>query len=213
MSAIIFDLDGTLADTVPVILETSRLVCQELHIPWDKAYITSLIGLPLIQTGEKVLGEGFGQLYYDTYQKYFFGSCYKMMKLFPGVKNLLQKLHKQGYQLAIVTSKTIKGANSTIDLLEIKDFFSVVVTATDNCGHKPAPGPAFFALNRLKTDKNDAIFVGDSAFDINCAKEAGIKSCGVTWGAYSSSSLLAAGADYLAHDINQLEVILTESIR
>jgi len=205
-------MDGTLIDSVPFIMETSKLTCQELNIPWDEQKIISLIGLPLITTGEILLGEGQGERYYQVYTKYYLEYKPLALRLFEGVRPMLASLKKQGYRMGIVTSKSLKGANSTLLGLEIMDYFEAIVTASDSCGHKPEAGPALYALGKMGIKSEGSAFVGDSIFDIGCGKAAGLTTFGVLWGTSSEQELTEAGADYLAHDLSDLERLLTANI-
>jgi len=212
MAAILFDMDGTLIDSVPFIIETSKLTCNELNILWDEEKIMSLIGLPLITTGEILLGEGQGEKYYEAYRKHYLAFKPQALRLFEGVRFMLENLKAKGYTMGIVTSKSLKGADSTLLGLEIMDFFEAVVTASDDCGHKPEPGPALYALEKMGIKAEGSAFVGDSLFDIGCGKAAGLTTFGVLWGTSSEKELIEAGADYLAHDLSHLEKLLTSKI-
>ena len=90
----------------------------------------------------------------------------------------------------------------------IKDFFSVIVTASEPCAHKPSPEPAFLALERLAKSADNAVFVGDSPYDIQCGKGANLAACGVTWGMATKDQLAAYNPDYLADTVEQLQAII-----
>ncbi len=213
MVAILFDLDGTLADSLPVILQTSQLACAELDIPWDAQRITDMIGIPLITTGEQLLGPGKGQLYFDTYQKHFFALCDQGMAPYAGVITMLQELQAAGAALAIVTSKSRRGAEATVKALDIAAYIPLVVTINDNCGHKPAPQPALYALEQLDCPAATAVFVGDSIFDMQCACAAQITAWGVTWGACDEPRLRQAGASRIFTTVGQLHQALLAFVR
>ncbi|MDD4797912.1 MAG: HAD-IA family hydrolase [Clostridia bacterium] len=211
--AILFDLDGTLIDSLPVIVKTSLRVCEELNISVDERKIIDQIGLPLLTTGELFLGKGQGQKYFDTYQKYFYELLAEGIEVFDGIKDLLRELKDNGQQLAIVTSKSRRSADASIEMAGLRSFFELTVTVNDDCGHKPSPDPALYALKKLGAHAENSIFVGDSPFDILCAKSAGCLACGVLWGAGSREQLQDSGADFIAADVDELRDYLLNKIK
>jgi pyrophosphatase PpaX len=210
MPAILFDLDGTLVNTLPCIIECSRLAFQDLNIPWDESKVISLIGLPLLATGEEILGPGRGREYYDAYHKHFVQYPEPKMEEYPGIKELLDKLKDTSASLAIVTSKVRRGCERTLKTLDLLDKFDLLVTASDDCGFKPDPGPVLYACEKLNKKPNEVIFVGDSYFDINSGNAANVYTCGVTWGACNKDNLIKYQPDYLAENVPQLKDILFE---
>ncbi|MGI5892170.1 MAG: HAD family hydrolase [Bacillota bacterium] len=208
MPAILFDLDGTIANSLPCIIDCSRLACQDLNIPWDEHQVNSLIGMPLLSTGEVLLGPGRGQEYYDAYHKHFMQYPEPKMTVYEGMPELLTKLKATDTPLAIVTSKVRKGCIRTLQTLDLLDKFSLLVTASDNCGFKPAPGPVLFACQKLGQKKEEVIFVGDSYFDISCGNAANISTCGVCWGAANKETLASYNPTFLAENLHELEQIL-----
>lgn len=208
MTAYLFDLDGTLADTLPIILQTSRLTLDELGRDISDAQIISLIGVPLLESGEILLGPGQGESYRKLYQKHFMTLDMSNLAAFPGVAKLLSLLTAGGGKLACVTSKRQKTAAATLAQVGLLCYFPVLVCAEDTERHKPDAAPARKALDLLNAQEEKAIFIGDSIFDIGCAQNAGLLSCGVTWGAAEKMQLIEAGADYIAHNIEELAAIL-----
>jgi len=210
--AILFDLDGTLIDSLPVIVKTSLKVCDELNITADEAKIVGQIGLPLLTTGETFLGKGQGQLYFDTYQKYFYDVLAEGLEIFDGIDSLLDELQDCGQQMAVVTSKSRRSADASLEIVGLGKYFDLIVTVNDDCGHKPAGDPAMFALKKLGEQPQNGIFVGDSSFDMLCAKSAGCAACGVLWGAGSHEQLQDSGADFIAATVAELRGYLLAKI-
>ena len=208
MTAFLFDLDGTLADTLPVILRCSRLALHDLGREVSDAQIISLIGVPLVQSGELLVGTGQGERYRECYQKHFAAMDMSGLSAFPGLKGLLVELAAGGGKLACVTSKRENPARETLKQIGVLHYFPVLVGAETTERHKPDAAPALAALAQLGAGEEKAIFIGDSIFDIGCAKNAGILSCGVTWGAGEEWQLIKAGADHIAHSVEELSAIL-----
>lgn len=208
MTAYLFDLDGTLADSLPIILQSSRLALDELGREVSDAQIISLIGVALVEAGEVLVGTGQGERYRECYQKHFTSLDTGSLTAFPGWSELLDKLAASGGKLACVTSKRRKAAESTLAQIGLSPYFPVVVCAENTKYHKPYPDPALMALELLEAQGETAVFIGDSIFDIGCGKNAAMISCGVTWGAGEEQQLLEAGADYIAHTMEELTAIL-----
>lgn len=209
MTAFLFDLDGTLADTLPIIITSSRLALQELgHPEITDAQIISLIGVPLFETGEILLGEGKGDLYRSTYHSHFLTLDQSGLRAFPGIAELLRALEQAGAKLACVTSKRLGPAERTLAQLRLRAYFQALVTAESCENHKPDPAPALLALSLLGAEQERGVFVGDSVFDIGCGKNAGLTCCGVTWGAETADGLREAGADYVVDTVAELQEVL-----
>ena len=208
MTAYLFDLDGTLADSLPIILQSSRLALKELGREVSDEQIIALIGVPLIEAGDILLGEGQGELYFKYYQKHFATMDMSDFAAFSGVDELLGRLKAAGGKLACVTSKRRIAAEATLKQIGLLHYFPVQVCAENTEYHKPHAEPALIALKALNALEDTAVFIGDSIFDIGCATNAGILSCGVTWGAGAEQELLEAGANYIAHTTSELAAIL-----
>ena len=208
MTAYLFDLDGTLADSLPIILQSSHLALAELGRSVSDAQIVSLIGVALVEAGELLLGPGQGERYRECYQKHFTTLDTGSLCAFVGWEDLLKRLEALGGKLACVTSKRRTAAEATLAQIGLEPYFPVVVCAENTERHKPHPEPALIALQLLKAQGEKAVFIGDSVFDIGCAKNARLISCGVTWGAGEEQQLLAAGADFIAHTMAELNNIL-----
>ena len=107
MAAFIFDLDGTLANTIPIIRRVARITSEQYGIPTTDEDIDRYIGVPLIVTGEEVLGKGRGEEYTLAYAKNY--QAHKSeLQAFPGIVPMLQALAEAGAKMAIATSKREK---------------------------------------------------------------------------------------------------------
>ncbi|MCI8335883.1 MAG: HAD-IA family hydrolase [Peptococcaceae bacterium] len=205
---VLFDLDGTLIDSLPLIIECSRLAGAEIGLPWDEEHIRSMIGIPLIETGEILLGKGQGEFYRSIYLKYFHQLHDEKIKIFPDILPMLKTLKQQQITMAVVTSKIHDSAMMSLSETGIEDYFSVIITASEPCSHKPSPEPALLALERLGKPADHALFVGDSPYDIQCGKGAALATCGVTWGMATKDQLMAYQPTYFADTIDQLQEII-----
>ncbi len=103
------------------------------------------------------------------------------IELFPGVATLIRWLQSQDIKLAIVTSRAGKSLKDGLDEFNLLKAFEVLVTCEDTDAHKPSPIPAQIALKQLKVKPEEALFVGDSKFDIGCGNNAGIPTVLADW--------------------------------
>ena len=186
--AVLFDLDGTLVDSLPLIIRTYRQVFNEMDIPWGNDDVVRMIGLPLKDIGRRFVGEK-APYFEERYQHYYHLDHDLYTHLFPGTLKMLQSLKVQGLQLGIVTSKGKPGTTRTSAFTRLDRYMDVVVTAHDVVKHKPDPEPLFAALATLHTPAERSIFIGDSSYDILTGKNAGCLTLGVTWGLDSRADL------------------------
>jgi len=207
MKAFIFDLDGTLNDSVPLIVNTALQAYQELGVEITEEEIKSYIGIPLIETGEHFLGPGRGEEYLDAYFRYYDPAAYPM-RAFPGIVELLRQLRRRGARLAVATAKRHQMALETIDSIGLAGLLDALVDSEATERRKPFADPALKALELLEAEPEQTLFIGDSVHDIQCAHHAGIRACAVTWGAGIRRELVAAEPEYMVDSVAELSELL-----
>jgi pyrophosphatase PpaX len=123
-----------------------------------------------------------------------------------GVLHALELLHGEGRRLGVVTAKRRATLSLAFEVLpELRRFFAVTVAAEDTARHKPNPEPLLLALERLGEDAAGAVYVGDSPFDVQAAKAAGIAPFAVTWGRiHSRERLEREGPDVVVETAEEL---------
>lgn len=186
--AVLFDLDGTLVDSLPLIVRTYRQVFKEMDLAWGNGAVVKMIGLPLRKIGEHFAGEN-SELFEKLYQTFYHRDHDQYTRLFPGTLSMLDQLKGRGLRLGVVTSKGKPGTERTLAFTGLRDLLEVVVTAHDVLKHKPEPEPLLKALDSLGAGAAEAIYVGDSHFDILTGRNAGTRTLGVTWGLGSREEL------------------------
>jgi pyrophosphatase PpaX len=196
--AVLFDLDGTLIDSLALIVRTYRKVFEELKIPWEDGDVLKMIGLPLKDIARHYTGELAGH-FEELHQFYYQREHDLYTNLFPGTLSLLDQLKEKGIRLGIVTSKGKTGAWRGINFTGLKPYMDIVVTAHDVTRPKPDPEPLLKALNYLGVEAASSILVGDSSYDILTGKNAGSRTLGVTWGLGSREELARLEPDGLLH--------------
>lgn len=206
---IIFDFDGTLADTTATILSTYRMAIEEMGADCrSDAECQATIGLPL--------KEGFRQLYPDytgaqldncvnTYRRIFCENKSRLVpKLYPGVKETLDKLEKLDIRMSVASSRSRESLIEFCDHNAITKYFSLILGADDVMRAKPNPEPVLITLYRLKQDSDQTIIVGDMPVDIAMGNGAGCRTVGVAYGNSSHRDLINAGASYILDTFPEL---------
>jgi pyrophosphatase PpaX len=193
---LIFDLDGTLTDSIGVIIKTFRETFRALGIPdRSDAQFLSQVGRPLRRQMQDVDPERAQELF-DTYRRLYWQFRDEMPRDFNGIRAVAAELERRGYPLAVVTSKKREGTMHDLDHCGLTPFFSVVITADDTDEHKPSPQPVLEALQRLGAAREESTYIGDSPFDIGSARAAGVLAGAVEWSPFPREVLEKENPDY-----------------
>ncbi|ABO50959.1 HAD-superfamily hydrolase, subfamily IA, variant 3 [Desulforamulus reducens MI-1] len=208
IKTILFDLDGTLLDSLPLIKRTYKRVFQEMNIPWANGEVMKCIGLPLVDIGKKFAGEERHAEFFSLYQQHYAIEHDAMTKAYPGTMEMLEDLHQRSLRLGVVTSKSRRVALRSTGFLGIDRYMDVLIGVEDVDRHKPQPDPIFKALEQMQVPAEGAAYIGDSPFDIMSAKAAGVTSIGVSWGMAEGDELLRFEPDYLLNQWSDLLLVL-----
>jgi pyrophosphatase PpaX len=194
---IILDLDGTVVDTVALIRASfrhaSRAVLGE-QLP-DEVLLAG-VGQPLM-TQMRALDAGRAQELYDAYREHNHRVHDEMIAGFAGMEAALGRLRAAQRRLAIVTSKSADTTAMAFRAVGLREYFDVVVTASDSAAHKPSAAPLLLALERLGAAPERAVYVGDAPVDVAAGKAAGVATIAVLWGVFSRAALTAAAPDFI----------------
>ena len=208
---IILDFDGTLADTTGVIIRTMQATIKELGLPSrTDQQCAAMIGLRLVEI-PSVLFAGNdvdGDLYAETYRRLFrIYNTDGAVELYPNVVETLTELKNNGILLTIASNRSNASLSDYVVNLGLKDILSYIVGADDVKEGKPNPEAVNITLEKYGFRPEEAIVVGDTAFDINMGINAGTRTCGVTYGNGSRESL--ADATWIIDDFGQLSDCVT----
>ncbi len=210
---LIFDFDGTLADTHELIIQTNQEAMRRMGFPvLEDQVISRTIGLPL----EEGILTMFPQLaredlpaWVKTYRTIFDELKTKIIPgLFPHVKETLEALHARGYVLTVASSRLSLSLNDFLRDMGIAPFFSYVLGADNVSAAKPDPEPVLKTLRDLHFRADEALVVGDMPVDILMGKRAGAFTCGVTYGNSDREALKKAGANHVLDDFGRLPEII-----
>lgn len=193
---ILFDLDGTLIDSTPLIIESFKYTFLN-HFDEVKKdeELYAYLGIPLRAPFETLYPDMVEDLL-DTYRSFNENKHDNYIGVFRGINGILEKLREKGIVLGVVTSKKRHLAMRGLRLFELDKYMSIFVTPEDTEKHKPDGEPILKALEMAGIkDRNLALYVGDSTYDILCAKNAGVKSAAVGWSYIPAEELLDAEPD------------------
>lgn len=205
---VFFDLDGTLADTVELILRSFRhtMATHLGEVLPDQRWISTM-GTPLRdQLRDFARSDEEATAMLETYTVFQRGIHDEMVRPFPGAKDVLDELVSRGSRVAVVTSKRGTVARRTMEVCGIWEAVELVVSADDVTRGKPDPEPVLQALRALDLDgcAEDVVFVGDSPFDLKAGRAAGTCTAAVAWGPFARPLLDAECPDYFLERLDEL---------
>jgi len=208
-SAVLFDLDGTLIDSVPLIVESMRYAFAGRRRAPTVAEWVARIGTPLDgmirewTEGEAELLEVKGR-----YKEHQHAHHDGMVRAFPGVPELLEGLSARGTALAVVTSKIESSARRSLSFLGLERHFRAVVGLESTARHKPDPEPVRHALSELAARASEAAFVGDSPHDVLSGNAAGVATVAGLWGPFAREAFASARPTAFASAVSEVPGIL-----
>ncbi len=204
-SLIIFDWDGTLMDSVGLIVDAMRYAAEKHGLTVSDEATKSIIGIALVDAFPMLFPNDSDK--YDellaTYSEYYVKHC-DNDKLFDGIKELIQDLHAQGKTLAIATGKKRKGLQRVLPNSGIEAFFITTKTADETAG-KPNPLMLEQILVETGTRIENAVFIGDSIHDIRMANAIQMDSIAVSYGCETAEILAKEHPTKLVTTINELK--------
>jgi len=205
---ILFDLDGTVVDTVVLIRESHRhAVRTVLGRELSDERLVANVGKPLLEQMEAFSPEHAAELY-RVYREWNHAHTAELIAAYDGIAPLLERLSAAGRRLGLVTSKSRDAVELAFASLPVGDYFDTVVSADDSVRHKPDPEPLRVALDRLGRTANGGCYVGDSPFDIQAGQRAGMATIAVTWGFFGRDDLEAVGPDIVCETAAELGQVL-----
>ena len=182
IKGIVFDFDGTLANTLPVIFACYDYSTEKvLGKKADRAPFIETFGQPLYIYLTSIFGEEEGSRICDEYRAYQEIHHDELIRPFPGVKETLEQLRQMHIPMAVVTSKSTPTCRRGAKCLGIEHFFTAVIGADEVQHPKPDPEPTQMALRKLGTKPEDTLCVGDAPYDIMSAKTAGCYTAAVEY--------------------------------
>ena len=206
--AIIFDLDGTILNTLLDLTNACNHVLSEHGFKErTEEEIRTFVGNGIRRTLALCVPEGTPDSVvdelYNAYNPYYNGHCDINTRPYEGITELLTQLKSHGYKLAVVSNKGDKAVRILCDK-HFNGLFDVTVGERSGIRRKPYPDSLNACINELGVNKENVIYVGDSEVDIETAKNTGIPCISVTWGFRSRDFLVSSGAKVLANTPSEI---------
>jgi pyrophosphatase PpaX len=209
---VLFDFDGTLADTIPLIVASYHHAIGTMGEVADEHEVRSWIGRPL----QPVLEErypGRGAELTDVYRTWNLAHHDELILAVDGMPALLDDLHAAGARTGVVSSKKGETVRLGLRAVGLDDRIDVIAGQEHTDVHKPDPAPLLYAATQLGVSPLDCVYVGDAVVDVEAARAAGMAAVAVTWGAGEGDALCAVEPDALVADVTTLRAVLLEGRR
>jgi pyrophosphatase PpaX len=206
----LFDLDGTLIDSIDLILQCYRYMVKKHlgEVPPDSVWLAG-IGTPLrSQLAELTQDREDIEAMAATYRDYHHQHHDELLNEYPGALEAVRALKERGVKLGVVTSKMPWSTQRGLELCGFDGMFDAFVTAKDVERHKPEPEPVLRALELLQSSPEETIFVGDSPHDMAAGRAAGVKTAAVLWGPFDREALEPYEPDYWLEEPSDLSKLL-----
>jgi pyrophosphatase PpaX len=211
LRAVLFDLDGTLLDTFSLILESFRFTMQKHRgtVPPEEPFLAQL-GTPLARMLAAYSDDASEiEAMVATYRDHNARCHDDRVRAYPGTQSMVRNVADHGLARALVTSKSHPSARHGLELCGFDGLFPVVIGMEDVSRHKPDPEPVRVALERLRIQPAHALFVGDSPFDMEAGRLAGVKTAAVLWGPFAREDLVSNAPDFWLEHPSNLGPLLT----
>lgn len=212
--AVIFDLDGTLLDTLDDLMNAVNFALREFSFPErSREEIRTFIGNGVVRLMERSTPDGTDSITQkkclDTFRRYYLEHMADNTSPYKGIIPLLERLKAEGISTAVVSNKL---HSAVVGLCE--DYFPSLIDiplgVAEEKERKPSPLNVYKAMEILSSDKENTIYVGDSNVDVETAHRADLKCIGVTWGFRDRNELLAHSCDYIADTSDEVLKLILE---
>ena len=207
ISALLFDLDGTLVDSRIDIANSINLTRKKFDLntlPQD--IVISFIGEGFIRLVEKSFYDSTENIEkaIEIYKEIYNEQLLNNTKCYPGIENMLEKLNS--HKLAVISNKNEKWCKKILEGLKILDFFDIIVGGDTTENKKPHEKPILYALKELGVNPENAVMIGDHVTDIQSAKNANIRSC---FCKYGIGSLKGEKPDWSVQNVDLITQLFT----
>lgn len=210
--AVIFDLDGTLLNTLNDLHAAVNYALREFSFPERSIdEVRRFIGNGVVKLMQRSTPENTDEktnaACLESFREYYLAHMQDMTSPYEGVMPLLKKLKDCGIKTAVVSNK-LHQAVYELCLDYFPGLIDQAIGVSDETERKPSPVNVYKALEKLGVSSNDCIYIGDSEVDVQTAHNAGLKCIGVTWGFRNRMELKQAGAEFIIDYCSQITDIV-----
>lgn len=209
--AVFFDFDGTVADTGEGIFASVSYAVKEMGFePLGNEQLRTFIGPPVFDSFKRMLGVNDEQalIAVQKYREYYSKTGIFKLRIYDGMRELMEEMKKSGIKLAIASSKPENFINTILDYLDFNSLIDFVAAPESDKAPESKVALVEKAIKHFSSDKSRTLMIGDRYFDIDGARGAGVESIGVTFGYGSRDELADAGANYLADNADEIRKII-----
>ncbi len=197
IDTIVFDLDGTLLNTLEDLTDSVNYVMEQYHLPMHRVEdVRNYVGNGAAKLIERAVPQGKENPFYEEmlamYREHYAMHCEDKAAPYVGIMELLEALKQAGYRLAIVSNKPDRAVKQLYRKY-FQAYVDVAVGESEGIQRKPAPDMVYQALAQLSSDKSHAVYVGDSEVDVMTAANVPMPCVSVMWGFRTKEQLLLAG--------------------
>ncbi len=208
IDTVIFDLDGTLLNTLDDLTDSVNYALSSLGYPVRTAdEVRMMVGNSVIYLIEKALPENTEKEQFDRCLSIFEEHYNKNMRNktapYGGIEQMLTDVKAAGYKLAVVSNKPDVFTKKLVEEL-FGEYIPLAIGRSDTIPRKPAPDMVLYAMNQLGSESETTVYVGDSEVDVITSKNAGVPCIGCLWGFRDRATLEREGADYLISSPSEL---------
>ena len=210
IKGVLFDLDGTLVNTTPLILESFRHTFKQfgMAVPSDSELVAGF-GLPMRTAVTAYMPDEMADEFCDAYRAYQRTRHDELIEGIDGVGETLSSLKQSGIKMAVVTSKKRPAAIRDLGCYNLVEYFDTIIACDDCAENKPLPGPSLMALKCLGLTGADCLTVGDSPYDLQSARAAGCKTAAVRYTSFDWDYILTEGKpDYVLNKMTDLLTLI-----
>jgi len=212
IKGIIFDLDGTLLDTLEDLTDAVNHVMLQFSLETKSLdQVRSYVGNGVNRLIEQCVHGGDAHPQFEEILTAFIGfydaNCDHKTKPYEGILALIEKLHSEGRQLGIVSNK-FDSAVKALNLQYFHNWIDFALGVTDALHRKPSPDMVYACLEAMQLKPEEVVFIGDSEVDLKTAQNAGVRCISVLWGFRSQAVLMKNGATQFVYTVSDLEEAL-----
>ena len=205
VSCIIFDSDGTLVDTLDIIVAGYNYAVEPvLGKKFSEAEVSALFGPPMKRILANVLPPSGVEDAVNRYHTFYRQHFHDRARVYPGILDVLKTIQKSGIKMGVLTGAGRVAAEVTLQSARLSKFFPTLVTGDDVASPKPDPQGLLMAIAQIGEPSSKTVYVGDNVVDLEAAKRSGAASAAALWGSRHRDDIKMWNPKYVLHEPSQI---------